>query len=81
MHSCRIHYKYTYIHMHMDSGSSHPRILRGRVSEVVLTNQPQGASLASLARPLRLICQNNFARLPPEAARQAAGNRSAIDRQ
>ena len=36
--------------MHMDSRSSHPRILRGPASEVVLTNQPQGASLASLAR-------------------------------
>ena len=67
--------------MQMDSRSSHPRILRGRASEVFLTNQPQGASLASLARPLRLICQKNFARSPPEAARQAIGNRSAIDRQ
>ena len=55
--------------MQMDSRSSHPRILRGRASEVFLTNQPQGASLASLARPLRLICQKNFARSPPEAAR------------
>ena len=30
--------------MQMDSRSSHPRILRGRASEVFLTNQPQGAS-------------------------------------
>ena len=37
--------------MQMDSRSSHPRILRGRASEVFLTNQPQGASLASLAKP------------------------------
>ena len=37
--------------MQMDSRSSHPRILRGRVSAVFLTNQPQGASLASLAKP------------------------------
>ena len=37
--------------MQMDSRSSHPRILRGRASEVFLKNQPQGASLASLAKP------------------------------
>ena len=30
--------------MQMDSRSSHPRILRGRASEVFLTNQPQAAS-------------------------------------
>ena len=32
--------------MQKDSRSSHPRILRWRASEVVLTNQPQGASRA-----------------------------------
>ena len=35
--------------MQMDSRSSHPRILRGRVSEVFLTNQSQGASRAKRA--------------------------------
>ena len=34
--------------MQMDSRSSDTRILKGRASEVLLTNQPQGASLASL---------------------------------
>ena len=42
--------------MQMDSRSSHPRILRGRASEVFLTNQPQGASLASLAKPPEADC-------------------------
>ena len=42
--------------MQMDSRSSHPRILRGPASEVLLTNQPQGAS--------ELICQKNFACSP-----------------
>ena len=37
--------------MQMDSRSSRPRILRGRVSEMSLTNQPQGASRAKRAKP------------------------------
>ena len=59
-------YSYIYIYTYADVLSlitpSHPQVASERS---FLTNQPQGASLASLARPL----STTIARSPPEDAK------------